>query len=213
MIMFYPHLTRQDKYDLKDENDENSFYGYSHYREIIEKDCLSRCVYCDVLLTEHAYEGMHLDHFRPQKHFSSLSSNPRNLVLTCPKCNRLKSCHWPGEKIITKPSHNGINGFIDPFVEDISAYVEVSNNGELIPIKGPAPYFISLLKLNRDSRIQVRRRRILLTQKEKIVEAMLSLSDELIESLMAGNITKEDAEKKRDILETIKEEYSNLNIP
>jgi hypothetical protein len=211
--MFYPHLTRHDKYDLKDETDETSFYSYSHYREVIEKDCLNRCVYCDVLLTEHAYEGMHLDHFRPQKHFSSLSSDPRNLVLTCPKCNRLKSCHWPCEKVITKPSHNGKNGFVDPFVEDISEYIEVKNNGELIPIKGPAPYFISLLKLNRDSRIQVRRRRILLTQKERIVEAMISLSEDLINDLISGIITKEEAEMKRDIIELIKEEYRNLKIP
>ncbi|KAA8673434.1 HNH endonuclease [Pantoea dispersa] len=211
--MFYPKLSRQDKYDLKDEEDEESFYHYSHYRQIIETDCLNRCVYCDVLLNEHAFEGMHLDHFRPQKHFSQLSSNPRNLVLTCPKCNRLKSCHWPCEKELNKPSHNGKDGFVDPFIEELNTYVKIEIDGEITPLRGPAPYFIALLRLNRLSRIQVRRRRILTMQKAELNAKISKISDDLIDGLISGEVSKEDALKIRDALSVIKEEYAKIALP
>ncbi|MFQ0831246.1 HNH endonuclease [Serratia fonticola] len=206
--MFYPKLNRVGEYKVKN---DKSFYSYAYYRDVVEKDCLQRCVYCDVLLVEHAYEGMHLDHFRPQKHFKELASDPRNLVLTCPKCNRLKSCHWPCDKDPAKPPHDNKNGFVDPFSEDIKEYIRVEDNGMLQSLKGPAPYFITLLKLNRESRIQIRRRRIINLRKNKVMNKLLAMSDELIDLLISQGITRDAAIQRKNEINIIKHELEVLD--
>lgn len=157
--MFYSKLKRQKSYEKKK---DGSYYAYSHYKDAIIQDCLESCVYCDVHYREHAFEGMQLDHFRPQDYFKEHINNPENLVLSCPKCNRLKSNHWPGDKKdFNKPSHDGVIGFIDPFVEDIQEYYCVDSKGFLQALKEPAPYVIEILDLNRPSRIKVRQLRII----------------------------------------------------
>ena len=73
--MFYPKLQRRDNYKLKK---EGGFYSYSAYYDEVLEDCLKRCVYCDITLEELGYEGVHLDHFRPQDYCKSLVNDPNN---------------------------------------------------------------------------------------------------------------------------------------
>lgn len=156
--LFFPSLKRRTKYKGKGKGIKEIYKNY--YGEI-EEDCKSRCVYCDVSLEEYGYEGMVLDHFRPQKHFPSLKDDPHNLVLACPKCNRLKWHHWPCEKENDKPSYSGDIGFIDPFKNDRKVFFTVDTNGMLLVKLPPATYMIVVLKLNRNARVQVRRKRII----------------------------------------------------
>ncbi|WGO98436.1 HNH endonuclease [Saccharophagus degradans] len=157
--MFYPKLTRRKKYSVKQ---DGTFYAdYLHYREEIHEDCQSRCVYCDIQLHEHGGEGFHLDHFRPQHLFEDLKRTPFNLVLACPKCNILKTKHWPlPVNVGLDASHNGEIGFIDPFKEIQTDYYRVERDGSISSLKAPGDWVISLLQLNRESRTQVRRSRI-----------------------------------------------------
>ncbi|EOE6871699.1 TPA: HNH endonuclease [Klebsiella pneumoniae] len=175
--MFYPILTRREKYD---QTKSGAFYRYAYYRKVIEEDCQNRCVYCDLLLKEHAFEGMHLDHFRPQSFFKELTNDPRNLVLACPKCNYLKTNHWPCNVVsIDSPSHNGMVGFIDPFSEHMREYFNIDKHGIIKANKKPADYLIELLKLNRPAKVMLRRRRLQINTAIKMKEIM----DKQIESL------------------------------
>ncbi|MCD4848922.1 MAG: HNH endonuclease [Candidatus Aegiribacteria sp.] len=188
--LFYPIIKRRSTYIG---NGDGYVSRYSNYRIEIQEDCGGRCVYCDIKHAEIGYEGMHLDHFRPQKYFPQLTDNPANLVLACPKCNRLKSYKWPASKKINACSHEGRTGFVDPFKESRREYFTVSTDGSLHSLQDPAKYVIKLMKLNRTARIQVRRNRIIQNEIRELSEKCCSLISELIESSKADRITADEA--------------------
>ncbi|WP_081015326.1 MULTISPECIES: HNH endonuclease [Pseudomonas] len=182
--MFYPTLTRRTNYSKKP---DNTYYAdYHHYFTEIKEDCQERCVYCDALLSEHGDEGFHIDHFRPFVHFSSLKSDPNNLVLACSKCNIWKSKNWPTNMYFhVHASHDGTVGFIDPFLEPLSDYFEVEPSGRLLTKGTVAKYMLELLHLNRESRIQLRRKRTILykaMQLNEIVDQKLKVIVEYMQS-------------------------------
>lgn len=165
--MFYPDLNRRKIYSTR-ENGSN--YSYSHYLNEITEDCQSRCVYCDITIDEHGGEGMQLDHFKPKKHFSSLSNTPENLVLACPKCNRLKSDHWPID------INCGLFGFLDPFTPNRCEWYEIDSYGRIHHTNLATAIKIAILNLNRPARIQIRRKRII----EKRINNLDALFDHKI---------------------------------
>lgn len=188
--LFYPIIIRRSTYIGKGEGQVSHYYDY---REEIQEDCRARCVYCDIKYAEIGFEGMHLDHFRPQKHFLELVDEPANLVLACPKCNSFKSSHWPASKEIDACSHEGKTGFVEPFKESRRDYFYVDIDGCLFPLQDPAKYVIKLMKLNRTARIQVRRNRIIQNEIRELSEKCCSLISELIESRKADRITADEA--------------------
>lgn len=178
-MLFFPKITRTKAYMLKP---CGSYFPYREYKNQIDLDCQNRCVYCDIKIEENGYEGFSLDHFRPQKLFPNLKDNPTNLVASCAKCNRSKSCHWPlGTS--TSDSHDGIVGFIDPFECDRLEYFHINSDGSLIPIKGPSNYMIKLLGLNRGSRKLVRLHRMLESRIDTLLVYAESLCNEALELL------------------------------
>ena len=183
--LFYHRLERRETYSRAEGVKSPK---YSDYRQEIEEDCKNRCVYCDVTVQEHAYEGMQLDHFRPEKHFPTLANDPRNLVLACPKCNRFKWHYWPCERDTGAPSHDDHVGFIEPFSERYGDYFSVQSNGTLEGKKPPATYMIELLRLNRNARIQVRRRRILNDEINNLVKLFSNRIQMLVKSFDNGEI-------------------------
>ncbi len=152
--MYFPVISRRAAYMTK--RDGTKYASYSVYYDEIAQDCAQRCVYCDVLIEEVGGESMHLDHFRPQKHFPELENDPCNLVLACPRCNQLKSDWWP-EKEGT--ANGGLHGFVDPFEESMLKYFEVDDAGVLQPLSHPSKYMIGLMALNRPTRRNIRRAR------------------------------------------------------
>ncbi len=171
--LFFPLLKRRGKYFGKGKGRKPQ---YGDFQAEIEEDCQKRCVYCDIQLSEHGYEGMQLDHFRPQIRFPDLKDDPTNLLLACPKCNRLKWHHWPGDHASKEHSHSGSIGFVDPFEVDRLDYFEVKATGELTPRMPPAAYMLDLLKLNRKARTQIRRLRQFRREMESFAT---KLTDEL----------------------------------
>ena len=146
--IFFPRLERQDSYPLRPDGD---FYAYASYREHVANDCQHRCVYCDARADDvGGTEAMQLDHFRPEsfEEFGALINDPRNLHYACGRCNLLKSNHWPARG--TDATHNGRDGFVDPFADDRLKYFEIAVNGEIRALKSPAHYMIRLLRMDRE---------------------------------------------------------------
>lgn len=196
--LFFPILERRKKYVGKGDGKKSS---YSDYRSEIEADCKNRCVYCDVSLEEHGYEGMAIDHFRPEAHFPKLCDNPDNLVLACPKCNRSKWHHWPCEKKDEAPSYNGNLGFIDPFTDDRRKFFLVRADGVLESKIPPAPYMLKILNLNRKARVQVRRRRILQYEVQSLAQLCSEYIQNALYSVRKGEFAIEEAMRELEKLQ------------
>ena len=130
-------------------------------------------------------EGFHLDHFRPQHRFPEIRNSPFNLVLACPACNTSKSKDWPDDEISEI-------GYIDPFENDRRDYFIVEGTGELRAARIEAEYSIEALKLNRLTRVQLRRRRIISAREKELYERVLSR--------VQGGISQDDAKMIREIL-------------
>lgn len=205
--LFFPLLERRKKYVGKGDGKKSS---YSDYRSEIEEDCKNRCVYCDVSLEEHGFEGMAIDHFRPEAHFPKLSDNPDNLVLACPKCNRSKWHHWPCEKKENAPSYNGNVGFIDPFSDDRRKFFSVRADGVLESKIPPAPYMLKMLNLNRKARIQVRRRRIIQNEVQSLIHACSDCIQIVINSARKGELAAKEAMFELERLQSIHIKLQNF---
>jgi hypothetical protein len=157
--LFFPLLARRSNYSCKP---NGQHYVYSYYRTEIAEDCEHRCVYCDAKADEvGGAEAMQLEHFRPQsfEEFSHLTNDPRNLNYACGRCNLWKSNWWPA--FGSDSTHNGSEGFLDPFSEDRLEYFSFSGNGEIHALKPPAAYIIRLLRLEREYLRKLRELRIL----------------------------------------------------
>ena len=168
--MFFPRLQRQADYPR---TPEGEFYGYARYREHVATDCQHRCVYCDALAEDvGGAEAMQLDHFRPEslEEYALLVNDPRNLHYSCSRCNLLKSNHWPARG--TDATHNGRDGFIDPFAEDRLAYFGIGANGEIRQLQPPASYMIRLLRLDREFLRKLREKRQLQATAKVMVGAL-----------------------------------------
>jgi hypothetical protein len=146
--MFFPPLHRQGNYPR---TPDGGFFGYAHYREHVAVDCQRRCVYCDAQADDvGGADAMQLDHFRPESfaEFALLINDPLNLHYSCGRCNLLKSNHWPARG--SGATHNGKDGFIDPFAEDRLAYFGIDADGRIGALQPPAGYMIRLLRLDRE---------------------------------------------------------------
>lgn len=194
--LFFPPLTRRKAYQ-----GNGSTSKYTDYHAEIEEDCKQRCVYCDAALTEIGFEGMQLDHFRPQKHFPALVHEPTNLVLGCAKCNRSKWYHWPSDKTPDAPCYNGNVGFIDPFRENRSDFFSVKENGEIECLKVPANYIVKLLNLNRKARLQVRRMRLIRHEVMELTHQYTDRIHALVESWRSGRSSASAAMEEIERLE------------
>lgn len=201
--MFYPILTRRPVYSKK--NDGNYYADYRHYFTEIKEDCQERCVYCDALLSEHGNEGFHIDHFRPYVHFAELKNDPNNLVLACSKCNVWKSKNWPTNMYFhVHASHDGSIGFIDPFQEPLSNHFSVDPSGKLLTTGAVAKYMLELLHLNRESRIQLRRKRAILHKAMQLNEVVDQELNELVEYMQTDDFDRDTARNMASSLRKVK---------
>ncbi len=207
--MFFPKLKRRPPEEYYNRLKQN----YADYRRNLEKiteDCQSRCIYCDTLLSEMGYEGFQLDHFRPQAHFPQLATDPFNLVLSCPKCNVLKSDDWPAAKVIGAPSHNNSAGYIDSFSDNPSNYFSVLKDGEVTALKAPASYVLTRLSINRASRKKIRRARQINSLKNQINQQITILLSELHQKMAAREIDFDSAAKQLQSICSLKSTFDSI---
>jgi hypothetical protein len=194
MSVFFPTLTRQANYPKRA---DGNHYSYTYYRDHVATDCQHRCVYCDALEVEvGGAEAMQLDHFRPESfpEFEHLGNDPRNIHYACPRCNLWKSDKWPARG--TPNTHNGTEGFVDPFIEDRLTYFSVRPDGQIEPLRHPAKYMIGLLHLQREFLRKLREKRLLMFELRAKRD---TLKAELEADLLAGQ--RADPKKMLDFLE------------
>ena len=193
-MIFYPKLERRLNYT---KNTSGEYFNYSYYYDAIEEDCQGRCVYCDSTRSELGGDPLQLDHFKPQDLFLDLKNNPYNLVTACAACNRSKSNSW----FLNKDSSNGYIIFVDPFIENYLNYIEITDEGEIIPKKDPAKYFVKILKLNRKAKINLRLKRVLQNKFDTSLDKITILTEKI----------QKDFSKKGCDLKKIKEKFDKLN--
>lgn len=200
--LFFPLLVRQPEESYF--SSKNTFYATynseSNYINVA-KDCLHRCVYCDVKEKECGGEKFSLDHFRPQAVFANkfnglLIKHPHNLYLSCQKCNVLKSHDWKGcREDIKGPSYISSKGYIDRFSHKFSDYMEVQPDGVIkcINPSGPGEYMIRRLHLNRPNRIYLRKRRYVSLLAKNVEQLLSTLNDIILDKYNKKLITPEES--------------------
>ncbi len=154
----------------------------------------SVALYCDAITDEvGGHEAMQLDHFRPESfpEFEHLINDPRNLHYACGRCNLWKSDWWPARG--SDATHNGTEGFIDPFIENRQSYFQINPDGSIHPLRAPAGYMIRLLRLDREFLRKTRELRVLRERwrnrvaqlRQKIEAGEIVHPDELVRTLKA----------------------------
>lgn len=78
------------------------YNDYHRYKPSLQKDFGGHCAYCNLNEAWVAPLPFEVDHFIPRDTFEAagrndLDTNYRNLMLSCPRCNRLKGNHFAGE--------------------------------------------------------------------------------------------------------------------
>ena len=120
--------------------------NYRGYKADLRLDFKSRCGYCD---DSDEYfggsRGSQIDHFAPKSRFPELELNYRNLVYSCPFCNRAKSNKWVGDDS-SKP-HNGTCGFVDPCELEYEDHLIRDVTGKIIALTKLGDYILKNLNL------------------------------------------------------------------
>jgi uncharacterized protein (TIGR02646 family) len=76
-----------------------SYSNYRSFKKHLENDFNNRCGYCDDPDSYYGQEiSYHIDHFKPKSEFPELEVEYKNLVYSCPYCNRAKSNKWKAKK-------------------------------------------------------------------------------------------------------------------
>ena len=99
---------------------------YREAKPFLLIDFMNMCGYCGKN-TVTMNERFHIDHFVPQRIDSERKNDYGNLVLSCPKCNLVKSGKWPTEN--KEKPNDGIIGFVDPATEEYDFHLERDENG------------------------------------------------------------------------------------
>lgn len=122
------------------------YASYKSYKSILRSDFNERCGYCDsVDFWLGSSNSFQIDHFAPQSLFPEIIHDYRNLVYSCPYCNRSKSDKW----ISDDAKVNIINdeGFYDPCCDEYEQQFKRDTSGRIIPITKIGNYMYLNLKL------------------------------------------------------------------
>lgn len=144
---------------------------YSNAKPYLLADFESRCAYCMIHVRTHTdgEYGFEIDHFRPRSKGGSLLAYD-NLHLSCSWCNKWKSGAWP----TPSQEKRGI-GFIDPCCEhDYGVHFVENDDGELVPQSRRGEYHIKRIRLNRQTRIELRQTRNALIEESRKLLSWLS---------------------------------------
>lgn len=118
---------------------------YHKYIDDLKDDFKETCGYCGKN-SRMMREKFVIDHFVPQKIDVSRVNDYTNLVLSCQKCNRGKWHYWPtNDKNI---SHNGVEGFVDPTLDDFDNHLERNDGGHIIAKSKVGNYMFEKLRFD-----------------------------------------------------------------
>jgi 5-methylcytosine-specific restriction endonuclease McrA len=134
-----------------------TFTDYRRYKPYLRIDFRRRCAYCEMtegaLLSATAFG---VDHFRPRRSFPQLECTYTNLYYCCNDCNRYKGSMWPPESCVSE-------GYFFPDPCNCNPQVEHLNedkDGHVVPITNAGRFSLEVLRLNRETCVRFRRRRM-----------------------------------------------------
>lgn len=111
--------------------------NYREYKSPLRSDFNKRCGYCDDDdFFMGGQRGFHIDHFKPKKHFTELTSKYSNLVYACPFCNGAKSNKWKDTE-----------GFVDPCSLTYEEHLHRNSKGKINPKTDQGQYIHENLNL------------------------------------------------------------------
>lgn len=174
--------------------------GYLHAREHLRRDFANRCAYCLIHETQMGgSEGYWIDHFQPVSRGGALNDYA-NLYWSCIGCNHIKSDTWPESSLIAQGYR-----FADPCREqDYGVHFIEDENGKLVALTPCGEYHILYLRLNRDSRVKLRRDRAALT---RLIEEGITLVHQM-EQQMTTPTEKELLQRVIQLLQAQQEELA-----
>jgi len=105
--------------------------NYGQYKDDLSSDFYRSCGYCDSPdFVWGGKSGFQIDHFAPKSKFPELANDYKNLVYSCPICNRGKSNYWPSKE--SSVSVKGNKGFVHPCTDEYEEHLGRDSNGEII---------------------------------------------------------------------------------
>lgn len=116
-------------------------YKSSVVRDMLCEDFHGLCGYCGKNLPK-IWKPINVDHFVPQTVDGDRIDDYSNFVLSCPKCNRVKSNKWPTQD--KSVAHTDEIGFIDPATDEYDVHICRNENGF---IEGCTPLGIQMCRL------------------------------------------------------------------
>jgi uncharacterized protein (TIGR02646 family) len=133
----------------------------------LEEDFNKSCGYCD---DPNLYYGQkldyHIDHFKPKSRFPELEVEYKNLVYSCPYCNRAKSNKWKAK-----------NGFIDPCSQEYDKNLQRNDKGEIQSITERGKHIVQELRLYLQRHKTIWHLSILEKQKQQLKILLQSTND------------------------------------
>ena len=113
--------------------------NYHNYLTDLSTDFQNTCGYCGKTtnITKNAFE---IDHFVPKSIDKGRINDYNNLVYSCYQCNRKKHNKWPTND--PNRPNNGVEGFIDPTLDEFDLHIERNENGDIIGISDVGKYMV-----------------------------------------------------------------------
>lgn len=120
--------------------------NYREYEKDLRKDFQDTCGYCGKIV-EVSKSDFEIDHFIPKSLAKNKINDYSNLVYSCKQCNRKKSNKWPTKDV--NLSHNEIEGFVDPVLDEYDEHLERTVEGDIIGRTELGNYMVSAFSFDK----------------------------------------------------------------
>jgi hypothetical protein len=110
-----------------------------------------------------------IDHFRPKRWFPDLDCVYTNLYYCCNDCNRYKGSVWPSVDRVLEGCFFPDPCECDPLVD----HLQENEDGYLAPITKAGSFSLEVLRLNRETCLRFRRKRV--RTRDRIAECRTQL--------------------------------------
>lgn len=148
--------------------------GYRDALGSLMEDFECRCAYCMIHVRCHTdlENGFEVDHFHPRAK-GGASNEYGNLYLSCSWCNRWKASEWTFIRY-SDDEHGDKRRFADPCAEyDYGVHFVEQDDGRLKPITACGGFHIWHIRLNRESRVNLRTERNAILTKMRRVQSRI----------------------------------------
>lgn len=142
--------------------------NYREYEKDLRKDFQDTCGYCGKIV-EVSKSDFEIDHFIPKSLAKNKINDYSNLVYSCKQCNRKKSNKWPTQDV--NLSHNEIEGFVDPVLDEYDEHLERTVEGDIIGRTELGNYMVSAFSFDKRPMREIWRLINLSLERDRLLKA------------------------------------------